>query len=225
MRVAVIVPAAGSGRRFGGKVPKQFLIWKGRPLLVHTLLKLEKSYLFEARIVAVAPKEIKRTKKILSKNGLSSWQVVAGGSTRAESVWNGLRAAGPGSEWVLVHDAARPMVSSALVRKVISAARKTGAALAAVPAFATVKKVDPHTHEVLRTENRDTIFLAQTPQIAKRKFLEARYRSLGKKAFLLTDEAAFFDGTPIKVRVVTGEAHNIKITTPEDLALFRSSKC
>lgn len=223
MRVTAIVPAAGSGKRFGSKVPKQFLLVDGRPVLVHTLKKLERAFTFKEKIVAAAPKDIKMTSALLSKHGLASWRVVAGGATRAESVWNALKASGH-AEWALVHDAARPMISSKLVREVIRSAAKTGAAIVALPAVATVKKVNVRTLEVLGTEDRNSIYLAQTPQVAKKKILMDRYKKLGKKAFLLTDEAAFFDRTPIKVKIVVGDPRNIKITTPEDLALLRSSK-
>lgn len=222
MKVAAIVPAAGRGRRFRGKTPKLFVPLNGKPLLVHTLQQLIRSFRFEEVLVMTGPTDIKKTEKILKHFHLAgSCRVLAGGRTRAESVKRGFEKLSAGSDWVLVHDGARPLIDKTLVLRTISAAKATGAALCAVPATATVKKVDIRRRTVIGTQDRRSLYLAQTPQVFRRDLLSARYRVLKKKALQATDEAALFDGSKTLVRVVEGTVKNIKITTPGDGELLK----
>lgn len=221
MRVAALVPAAGRGKRLGAKVPKIFLRVGGVPILIHTLKQLSSAFSFGDIVVAVDGAELKKTAKLLSHYRIPNVRVVEGGRTRAESVLLALGAAHPSCDWVLVHDAARPFPSRKLVRSVVRGALRTGAALCALPATATVKRVDPGKRVVLGTEDRDALFFAQTPQVFKRKLFERRYRMLGKRALSCTDDAALFDGSSVKVGVVPGESLNLKVTVPGDLELFK----
>ena len=221
MRVAALVPAAGRGRRLGNKTPKPFIKILGKPLLVYTLENLNKAGPFHEIIVAVEKGRVRSTEALLKRWGLGSARVVAGGSTRAESVRQAVFSVSDDCELVLVHDAARPAVSARCVRGVIQAAKKSGAAVCALPATATVKLGGPRFGKVFRTLDRRRIYLAQTPQVFGRKKLLERYRLLGKKALTATDEAALFDGSGAAALLVPGEAGNLKITTAEDLRLFR----
>lgn len=215
MKVAAIIPAAGVGKRLHSKIPKAFVIIRGKPLLVHTLENLRRAYGFHEFIIVVAKREIKSTARLLGRSRLNNFKVVAGGATRAESVLRGLEAVSDRSEWVLVHDAARPLISRSLVRKLLNEVKCTGAVICGLPAQATVKRVSAGV--IQKTENRNEIFLAQTPQVFRKSLLAARYRKLGKKAFAATDEAALFDNTSLRVKMILGEPNNIKITVPEDL--------
>lgn len=221
MKVTAIVPAAGRGRRFQGKISKLFVSLQGKPLLVHTLQRLVRAFRFEEVLVLVARADIKKTRNILRRYQLDQARLFVGGSTRADSVKRGLENVSKESDWVLVHDAARPLIDRPLVLRTISAAKATGAALCALPVTATVKKVDLRRHVVLSTQDRRSLYLAQTPQVFRKDLLSARYRMLKKRALTATDEAALFDGSGISVRVVEGDIKNIKITTLEDLQLFR----
>ena len=221
MKVAAIVPAAGRGRRFHGKIPKIFTLLRGKPLLVHTLKRLLKSFRFEEVWVTTGLSDIGRTEKILKRFGLQDLRVIPGGATRAASVKRAFERISPHCDWVLVHDGARPCVNKALVLRTILAAKNTGAALCALPATATVKRVDLRRRVVLRTEDRSSLYLAQTPQVFRKDLLAARYRALGKKALGVTDEAALFVGSGIVVRVADGDARNIKVTTLEDWKMLR----
>ena len=220
MKVAAIIPAAGLGKRLKSKSPKAFALLGGKPLLARTLSRLLESYPFHEIVVAAHPKKIDEVRKLVRSHRQSSKiKVVGGGATRSDSVLKALLSVSPGSDWVLVHDAARPLVSRDLIRRLLGAAKKRGAVLCALPATATVKRVDPRTLSVLKTEDRRQLYLAQTPQVFKRKLLLERYRKLGKTASLATDEAALFDGSKTRVSIVLGDPFNLKITTPFDLKL------
>ena len=219
--IAAIVPSAGKGKRLKARVPEPFFSVAGRPILAHTLAALKKSGLFGQIIVAVEPSRIKETVRLLKKEALGRIWVVAGGSTRAASVKKALASVAEECEWVLVHDAARPLLTRSLIRRTLSAARKTGAALCAMPVAATVKKADPRSGIVRSTEDRRQLFLAQTPQVFRKSLLAGAYKRLGARALERTDEAALFDGSSTCVRIVEGESDNIKITTPADIELFQ----
>ncbi len=219
MKIAAVIPAAGQGKRLGSKMPKALVPILGRPLLVHTLTNLKGSFRFHEMIVAVPAQQIKNFKETLKRHKLGGVHVIAGGLTRAGSVKNGLKNVSKNCEWVLIHDAARPLVSSRLVQNLIRSAKKTGAAIVAMPVTSTVKRVKRS--RILKTEDRGSLYLAQTPQLFRKKLLVSRYRALRSEAFLATDEAALFDRSRIKVMVTVGDQRNIKITTPQDIDLFK----
>ncbi len=218
-RVTAILPAAGKGRRFGTKTSKLFFKIGGKPVLYYTLKNLSRAYPFAEILVAADPDSFREIARIAVPLKIKNFKIIAGGATRAESVLNALKQASDSSEWALVHDAARPLVTGKIVKDVLRAAQKTGGAITAVPATATVKRVGKS--GITGTEDRQSLFLAQTPQVFKRKALLERYRALGKKALSLTDEASFFDGTALRVQIAEGAVSNLKITTPEDAQLFR----
>lgn len=221
MKVAAIVPAAGQGKRLKGKTPKPLVRIFGKPLFIHTLVSLKRSLRFHEIILVADPSQVKSMKRSLWRYGLENIRVVAGGKTRAASVRNAVLKVSLGCDFVLIHDMARPLVGEALVRKLLSAARKTGAALCAVPATATVKKIDAKRSCVVRTLDRRLLYLAQTPQVFRKSLILRRYEVLGKKALQATDEAALFDGSKTVVKLVPGDPKNIKITTKDDIELFK----
>ncbi|MCG3176256.1 MAG: 2-C-methyl-D-erythritol 4-phosphate cytidylyltransferase [Candidatus Omnitrophica bacterium] len=223
MSVALIVPAAGQGRRFGSRVPKTLArLGRGRALLVLTLERLSKAYAFDPVVVPVEAARIEVVSRLLKSFGLSRARVVAGGRTRAESVLRGLESLPRSSRrgWVAVHDAARPLVDPPTVRRCIRDARRYGAAILAQPCHATVKRSDPKGLRVQGTEDRSRLYLAQTPQIFKVRDLMGRYSRLGPKALTCTDEAALFDGTGKRIRITRSGPSNIKITTKADLDFY-----
>ncbi len=221
MKIAAVIPAAGHGKRLKSIMPKALVSVLGQPLLVHTLKGLKKSFRFHEIIVAVPANRVENFKNILKRHSLTGVRVIRGGRTRAESVRNGVWNVSEACEWVLVHDAARPLVNKRLVRRLIRSAKKTGAAIAATPVTSTVKRTDAKSKTVLNTEDRDSLYLAQTPQVFKKVHLMKRYEILGPRALFVTDEAALFENSPIKVSVIPGDDRNIKITTPEDIKLFK----
>lgn len=219
--VAAVIPAAGLGRRYGASLPKAFVRLSGRPLLEHTLRRLRASYPFAETWVALHPKSKPVFERMMRRAGFRGVRTVPGGRTRAQSVKNAVMAVSAHCRWVLVHDAARPLVSRTMVRRTLHEARKTGAALCAEPVSATVKESDSSGARTVKTLDRSKIFLAQTPQVFRRDLLLRRYRELGNRALGATDEAALFDRTDVKVGLVPGHWTNFKITTRRDADLFR----
>lgn len=222
MSVALIVPAAGRGRRFGSRTPKTYVIIDGKPLLVHTLKRLLSAYPFDPVIVPVETGRIGRVQALLKRWGLGRVNVVAGGASRAESVRNGLVAISgrPATGWVAVHDAARPLVDAGAVRRCIRDARRSGGAILAQACHATVKRSDASGRYIRRTEDRRTLYLAQTPQIFRVQDLLGRYKKLGASAWRRTDEASLFEGTGKRIALTPSDACNLKITTREDLDFY-----
>ena len=221
--VYAVVPAAGKGKRLGTKMPKAYLPILGKPLFIHTLRALRKTYPFRETVLVVDISRIAQARKELVRHGLGRVWLVAGGATRAESVRNGLLVLPAGRHWVAVHDAARPLVSRKVVRRTLAAAQKGGGAICAVPIASTVKRLDPQRSILRGTEDRSRLVLAQTPQIFGRSLLLSRYKTLGVKALEATDEAALFDGTKQRVRVVEGDERNLKVTTKNDLESLKKT--
>ena len=218
MKVAAIVPAAGLGRRVGGPVPKQFLDLAGCPLLVHTLRVLDAVSLIEAVVLVVPPGMEGRCRSAyLEPYGIHKViDVVSGGERRQDSVRNGLKKIPAGTELVAVHDAARPLATPDLVTRVIEAAARYGAAIAAVPMQDT-PKVAGSSEMIVTTLNRRWLWLAQTPQVFARELLQQALERADSRGINATDESAMVESLGREVRVVEGSWENFKVTTPEQL--------
>ncbi len=220
--VSAVIPAAGLGRRLSSKVPKPYLVVRGLPLIVRTLSALLGTWRFNEVVVVADATRLSKMRRLLDRHGFRKVRVVRGGSYRAQSVQRGILALRHAGELVLVHDAARPLISKDVTRRTIEAAAKNGAAICAVPVSSTVKRQDPKRRIILGTEDRGGLCLAQTPQVFKTDLLLKQYRRLGRRAKYATDEAALFDSTRVVVRLVAGDEKNIKITTAADLTLFNT---
>lgn len=202
MRTVAIIAAAGKGKRFQGKIPKQYIKINGRPLIYYTLSVFNSCPFIDGIILVSNKIENYNLKKVFS--------VVKGGPTRAHSVYNGLKAVPKDTEIVVIHDGVRPFVKPKLIKNVIDAAKRYGAAICAVPVKNTIKEV--RGSFVKKTLNREDLVSVQTPQAFRYKLLMDRY-----KRFDLTDDSALVS----KVKVVEGDYRNIKITTSEDLSYVR----
>ncbi|KMY69084.1 hypothetical protein AAU61_06065 [Desulfocarbo indianensis] len=223
-RTMAVVPAAGSGSRMGSGQAKQFMPLCGAPLLTRTLWALERAPVVEGVVVAAPPGgEAELRARCLEPYGLAKVaDVVAGGAQRQDSVAAGVaRAAELGAAWVLVHDAARPLVRPELFAQVLQAARRTGAAVAALPCQDTVKEAGER--EMVRsTLDRGRLWLVQTPQGFRVDLLLAALAKAKEEGFYATDEAGLMERAGHGVKLVMGDKRNIKITTPEDLSLARA---
>lgn len=213
-----IVPAAGSGSRFGAEKPKQYLDLLGRPLIFHTLKALTACPDIERVWVVLAPDDPWWPRYDWSELGAKLETVRCGGATRAESVTNGLQAAAmvaAADDWVLVHDAARPCISAAMLDALFAdLAQDPVGGILAVPVADTLKRADTE-QRVAATEPRDGLWQAQTPQMF-------RYGLLGdalQKCRDVTDEAGAVEALGLKPKLVRGDATNLKVTYPADLAL------
>ena len=213
-----IVPAAGSGSRVGAEKPKQYLDLLGRPLIFHTLKALTACPDIERVWVVLAPDDPWWPRYDWSELGAKLETVRCGGATRAESVTNGLQAAAmvaADDDWVLVHDAARPCISAAMLDALFAdLAQDPVGGILAVPVADTLKRADTE-QRVAATEPRDGLWQAQTPQMF-------RYGLLGdalQKCRDVTDEAGAVEALGLKPKLVRGDATNLKVTYPADLAL------
>jgi 2-C-methyl-D-erythritol 4-phosphate cytidylyltransferase/2-C-methyl-D-erythritol 2,4-cyclodiphosphate synthase len=215
MHVTAIIAAAGEGRRLGGDRPKQFLTIGGVTLVERSARAFEASARVTDLVLVLPAAAAAAPPAWVGRLGKPA-RVVAGGARRQDSVARGFDAVPAGAEIVVVHDAARPFVTGALIDRTIDAAIETGAAIAAVPAHDTVKQADA-AGLVAATLPRETIFLAQTPQAFRRDVL-GRAIALGRGGAEATDEAALAEQAGHPVRLVAGEVMNVKITTREDLA-------
>ncbi|BEQ14252.1 2-C-methyl-D-erythritol 4-phosphate cytidylyltransferase [Desulfoferula mesophila] len=219
--VVAVVPAAGAGTRLGGERPKQFLPLAGRPLLTRTLMVLEATPQVQAVVVVCPPgAEDETWRACVEPYGLAKVAaVVPGGAQRQDSVAAGVaRAARLGAEWLVVHDAARPLARPELFARVLAAAAQTGAAIAAVPAADTIKQAGEG-DLAQSTLDRSQLWLVQTPQVFRRDLLERALAQATADGFYATDEAGLVERMGEKVKLVMGSRDNLKITTPEDLAL------
>lgn len=219
MPVAAIIVAGGKGERLGGATPKQFLPLGNRTILQRSVAAFDAHPLVD-RIVVVLPAKLDTDATTLV--GLTSKPCVTttGGERRQDSVRNGLARVDRDIDVVLVHDAARPFASAALIERVIGATRRTGAAVPAMSAKDTVKFVPAGDSLVQRTIPRGEIWLAQTPQGFRRSVLELAV-SAGDAHPNATDEAMLVEATGGSVEVVPGDEHNVKITTNADLNTAR----
>jgi 2-C-methyl-D-erythritol 4-phosphate cytidylyltransferase len=213
-----IVPAAGSGSRFGGERPKQYLDLLGRPLIYHTLAALTACPDIERVWVVLAPDDPWWPQYDWSGLGHKLETVRCGGATRAESVTNGLQAAAmvaTDDDWILVHDAARPCLSAAMLERLFTElADDPVGGILAVPVADTVKRADAD-QRVAATEPRDGLWQAQTPQMFRYGQLQ---KSL-KNEISVTDESGAIEAAGLKPKLVRGDSTNLKVTWPADLAL------
>ena len=235
MKVVVIIPAAGLGTRMVSPASakprkpvasKQFMELKGTPVLVHTLRKFANSPEINEIFVALRKAEIEPFRARLEKDAPEILHkkptFLEGGEHRQQSVANALAAVTASADHiVLVHDAVRPFVSEDMIREVIAAAHKYGAAITAVPAVDTVKQVERTAEGALirATIPREKIVLAQTPQGFRYSVIKKAFDEAIADGFVGTDEASLVERSGHSVAVVMGSPRNIKITTPGDLEL------
>lgn len=217
-RAAVIIPAAGFGTRMNLDHPKQYQLLAGTPILVHTVRAFWNEEYITRIVVAVPSNLMEHTRLLLVDHELHGKKltIVAGGRRRQDSVKAGLDALDNKTEIVLVHDAARPLITRQLIVRCYEAAIIYGAAIAAVPVKDTLKKGNAH-DRVVETIDRSDLWQAQTPQAARRELLEKAYRLNGDAD--VTDESSLLEKAAIPVTLVEGAETNIKITRPEDLFL------
>ncbi|MHC5067842.1 MAG: 2-C-methyl-D-erythritol 4-phosphate cytidylyltransferase [Planctomycetota bacterium] len=217
MRLSLILPAAGSGTRFGGERPKQLLDLNGEAVLIHSIRPFID--LVDEVVVATSGDLIDEITALLTAAALPCPStVVCGGATRQESVHAALRACAASSDAVLVHDAARPLIDADTIKACIDTLADHPAAVVCEPCASTVKQVDDH--GVIRaTVPRDDLWLAQTPQGFDRQLGLQAFAAAAADGFIGTDDVAVLAHGGHPARVVAGPATNIKITRQADLTL------
>ncbi len=220
--MSVIIAAAGSGRRMGG-VSKAFLRLGRRSVLSYSLQTFAALPETAEIILVVSRSDIAAKSayfaRIRRRYGIA--HVVPGGKLRQESVANGLACVSPDADLVAVHDAARPLVSADLIRRVIRAAIRTGGAVPAAPVRDTLKRSGRRNMLIAETVSRDGLWHVQTPQIFDAHLLKQAYKRYVHRGEF-TDDAQLVERTGGVVALVESDQANIKITTPEDLVVARA---
>jgi 2-C-methyl-D-erythritol 4-phosphate cytidylyltransferase len=216
MDCTVIIPAAGTGSRFGGDTPKQYVTLRGEPLLALTIDRFLRTGMVRRIIVATSEQD-RRWDALREAKGWEDVVRASGGETRQESVLSALRIAGS-EGLVAVHDAVRPYFRNETLKRLLEAAEECGAAIPALPVRETIHVV--RDSQVVETADRTELWAAQTPQCFRIEILTALMERAWHEAFTATDEASLFARYSQPVRVIEGDPGNIKITTSEDLALI-----
>ncbi|MBN2516313.1 MAG: 2-C-methyl-D-erythritol 4-phosphate cytidylyltransferase [Deltaproteobacteria bacterium] len=217
--VAVIV-AGGTGKRMGHDSAKQYLMLGAIPIIVHTLRAFEKASLVHDIVLVVPAHDIDYVKiSVVELYGISKVKhIISGGAKRQDSVKNGLEAVSNDCSVVVIHDGVRPFVSAELINTSVMKAIEAGAVTVGVPVKDTVKSVTGD-GIVKETLDRQELWLTQTPQTFTREIIQQAYRRAYEDNFYGTDEASLVERMNVKIIMMNGSYENIKITTPEDLAL------
>jgi 2-C-methyl-D-erythritol 4-phosphate cytidylyltransferase len=224
-RTGAVVVGAGGGQRLGG-VEKAFLPVAGKPLIAHSVDVFDASADVHEMCLVVAPGSVERTWDLVRSAG---WQkvvsVVPGGAARQDSVRAGIDAL-HGCTFAAVHDAARPLVTAEIVERGLAAARRWGAAIAAIPVRDTLKRAgrtsgaEEAELPIDVTVDRTGLWAAQTPQVFRIDLLRRAYDALGAEAARFTDDASLLEAVGQPVRLFAGSALNLKLTYPDDQPLI-----
>lgn len=211
--VTAVIVAAGSSTRMG--TPKQFIPLGGRPLIAHTLAAFEQCTAIGEIVVVAQEDHHARLREIAETYGITKLSaIVYGGSTRQQSVRRGVDVCH--ADYVAIHDGARPLVTPAIIERVIQGAVQYGAATAAVHTKDTVKIADEN-GMVIETPDRTALWNVQTPQIFEKALYERAFEYAAAQGLDLTDDCQLIEAIGEPVKLVEGSNTNIKITTPEDV--------
>lgn len=218
-KIVAIVPAAGAGDRMGADKKKQFLFLGDRHILAHTLARLASSDNID-EIVLVAPEDdIAFCQcEVVDKYAIGKvTKIVAGGITRSRSVSLGFASLPEDTDYVLVHDGARPFVTHKMIDEVVSIAKIKGAAACAIRVKDTLKKVSEG--QIINSVTRDDMVRIQTPQCFRFDVLQSGINAADRNGFIPTDESSLVERLGLPVAIAQGSEMNIKITTQEDLKI------
>lgn len=214
MKKTAIIVAGGTGQRMGTALPKQFLAIEGKSILLHTIGQFVTAYADINFIIVLPADYIQDGKALITSSGLSqSFQFVAGGDTRFQSVKNGLAQADPASI-VFVHDAVRCLLTPDLIQRCYQQAVEKGSAIPAVSSTDTIRILEGTQHHVV---DRANVMMIQTPQTFNAALLMKAFEQAYQPSF--TDEANVLEASGKEVYLIEGEYENIKITRPLDLAI------
>ena len=221
MKTYALIVAAGRAVRFGGAVPKQFREICGKPLLSWAISRFQQASSIDAIAVVVADEHLLHTsQKIVDPFGFTKVQkIVVGGETRQESVLKGLKSLPISTRLVAIHDGARPLTRPSDIDRVVQMAQTERAAMLAVPETDTVKRV--RDGYIIGTLERDSLYLAQTPQVFDYDLIFDAHRSADANA-AFSDDASLVEARGFKVRVVEPSSPNVKVTHTDDWAVVQA---
>lgn len=215
----LLIPAAGMGKRMGSQQNKLRLTLLGKPILAWTLLAAEAADSIHWIGIIGQPEDWPMWEQLIQDLGVSKpIQLIQGGTTRQESVYNGLQALPPDAKYVLIHDGARCLGTPDLLSRCAQALKQYSGFVAAVPVKDTIKVVDTQ-QQICSTPDRAQLWAAQTPQGFDVEKLKTCHEEGRRQGWEVTDDAALFEKFNLPVHIVMGEETNLKITTPADLAI------
>ena len=218
--ISALIVAGGSGVRMKDSRPKQYIPLKGLPIVAHTLRAFDACPRIDQLVWVMPQDDLEKCgQPLLSSIGLKKPVLrVAGGPRRQDSVYNGLKAIASDDGIVAIHDGVRPFVRSAQIVACILGAEAMGACILGIPAHDTLKQVDAF-GGIVQTLSRESIWLAQTPQVFRCDLIRAAHEKARSDGVTGTDDAFLVERMGKPVGVIPGSRFNIKITTPEDLVL------
>ncbi|MBN1632641.1 MAG: 2-C-methyl-D-erythritol 4-phosphate cytidylyltransferase [Ignavibacteria bacterium] len=219
MRFHLIIPSSGTGMRFGSRLPKQYFKIGGNEIIAFTISKFINIKEITSIYISARQEQFRRIEKLIIRNNFNKKEIflTEGGETRQHSVFNALNLMEyNNNEYVMVHDAVRPYVTTSLIRKCMKEAVQYNCAVPCVSACDTVK-ISGKNLFITETIPRENIFLAQTPQIFRLDILKKSYNNAFRKAFRGTDDSSVVEFAGYKVKIVKGEKENIKITSKSDI--------
>lgn len=219
MSCGVIIAAAGQGKRMGRDINKQFIELDNKPILVHTIEKFNKESWIDKIIVVANPVEIDEVRCLLNKFNVKVDAIVPGGKERQDSIKNGL--AHVDCEYVMIHDGARPFVSSKILNNLYQEVLIKKAIVLGVKVKDTIKVVDK-SNKIITTPKRESLWMIQTPQAFSLSLINKAYKNAIEENYLGTDDSSLVEMIGYEVHIIEGDYNNIKITTPEDLFLAKN---
>jgi 2-C-methyl-D-erythritol 4-phosphate cytidylyltransferase len=214
---ALIIPAAGAGKRMQRNTPKPFIKLQGRTILEHTLQKFVEVDGLEQVIIATSTAYINEVTSVLAKAvpGSVSWDCIEGGAERQQSVFKALQKIAD-VDLVMIHDAVRPFIKKQHIYDCCKKASESGAAILGIPAKDTIKKVDAN-GVVVETPDRSSLWQVQTPQVFQTPLIKQAHAKAAEQNHPATDDASLVEWIGKPVHMVQGSVDNIKITYPRDL--------
>lgn len=225
MKNISIILAGGSGKRIGNDIPKQFLEVAGKTILEHTVEKFATHRQIDEITIVVPSNKIEHTQKLfINKNFQKELNIIAGGQERYQSTLSAIKHYQNEDCHLLIHDAARPLVTHRIISEVIESLQKYNAVNVAIPATDTIIETDSTHTEIKKIPARECLYMVQTPQGFFNRILDLAYqKALLDPNFKTTDDCSVVKKylPNEKIKIVKGEASNIKITYAEDLALLK----
>lgn len=220
--VSAVIVAAGGSVRMGIADSKQFIPLLERPAIEYTLSAFQKCHLIKEVVVVCREQDMERIDQLAKENNFSKVsQLVKGGSSRAESVRNGIEATNENAKYFAIHDGARPLITVEEIERVVEAAFETGAATLGTSVTDTIKIVDGF-NKIESTPLRSQLRAVQTPQVFEKDLYKFALENAGDNAINFTDDCALIENMGGEVEVVKGSNENIKLTTPLDIIIAES---
>lgn len=216
MSNTAVILAAGLGKRMQAGHNKQFIEICGQSVLTHTLTVFAQIPEIAKIVLVVRAGEEDTCQNMIPEIAENKTVLAIGGKERQDSVHNGIRAITWECEYILIHDGARPLVTEEVIRRTLLAAQNSGAAICAVPVKDTIKQADSDGN-VLATIPRESLWAVQTPQVFRADLIRRAYENAYVHNHYGTDDASLVEYLGEKIKIVTGDYENIKITTPEDI--------